>query len=163
MLMLADPIAAMARELRERADQLQRQGDLDLAVDLYRRSISLHPTAEAHTFLGWTYRFQGRVQDAIAECKRAIDVDPSLGNPYNDIGTYLIELGKVEDSIPWLEKAIRSQRYQTYHYPWYNLGRAYTQLELYSMARSCFQRALDIQPGYAPAREALERLRRLIQ
>ena len=51
-----------------------------------------YPTAEAYTFLGWTYHFQGRIEDAIAECKRAIEVDPEFGNPYNDIGAYLIEL-----------------------------------------------------------------------
>src|SRR5438093_1411996 len=35
-------------------------GDLDAAIETYRRSIATCPTAEAHTFLGWTYSFQGR-------------------------------------------------------------------------------------------------------
>jgi tetratricopeptide (TPR) repeat protein len=65
----------------------------------------LHPTAEAHTFLGWTYHFQGRLDDAIAECKRAIEIDPEFGNPYNDIGAYLIELKRFDGAIPWLERA----------------------------------------------------------
>src|SRR5256886_13648900 len=67
------------------------EGDYDRAVELYQSSLELHPTAEAHTFLGWTYHFQGRVEEAIAECKRAIELDPEFGNPYNDIGAYLIE------------------------------------------------------------------------
>jgi len=62
------------------------QGELDPAIELYRRSIEVCPTAEAHTFLGWTYSFQGRLDEARAECLKAIEVDPHFGNPYNDIG-----------------------------------------------------------------------------
>ncbi|NIO09761.1 MAG: tetratricopeptide repeat protein, partial [Deltaproteobacteria bacterium] len=44
------------------------------------------PTAEAYTFLGWTYSFMGQLNEAIEECQRAITLDPDFGNPYNDIG-----------------------------------------------------------------------------
>lgn len=152
-----------ARELLRKAYQLQIQGELEAAIDLYKQSIALHPTAEAHTFLGWTYRFQGRLDEAIAECRRAIEVDPSFGNPYNDIGAYLIELGRYEEAIPWLEQATRAARYESYHFAWHNLGRVYMEQQLYGLARDCFQHALDIEPDYKPAREALERVRRLIQ
>ena len=108
----------MAQELFQKAYRMQMDGELDLAVSLYKKSIALHPTAEAYTFLGWTYHFQGKLEDAIEECKKAIETDPSFGNPYNDIGAYLIELGKPEDAIPWLEQAIGSKRYEAYHFPW---------------------------------------------
>jgi hypothetical protein len=35
----------------------------------------------------------GLTDDAITECHHAIEVDPDFGNPYNDIGAYLIEQG----------------------------------------------------------------------
>ena len=161
--MAAEPHRQLALELFERAYALQMQGELDLAADLYRRSIEVHPTAEAYTFLGWTYRFQGRIEEAIGECKKAIAVDPTFGNPYNDIGAYLIELGKPEEAIPWLEQAIASSRYEAYHYPWYNLGRVYAAREMFSKARECFQRALDLAPAYEPAEAALQRIRMLLQ
>lgn len=161
--MEGDPKSGMARELFNRACQLQEQGDLEMAVDLYRRSISLCPTAEAHSNLGWAYREQGRIEDAISECRRAIEIDPALGNPYNDIGACLIELERPEDAIPWLQRATSATRYATYHFPWYNLGRAYAALEMFSKARDCFAHALDIEPSYQPAAEALDRVRRLIQ
>ena len=142
---------------------LQMEGDLDRAAELYQESIELCPTAEAYTFLGWTYRFQGRLNDAIAECRKAIDVDPSFGNPYNDIGAYLIEQGKHEEAIPWLDQATESERYESYHYPWYNLGRAHVALEAYNRARECFTKALIIQPDYRLAEEALEKVRMLLQ
>ncbi|HXW14105.1 MAG TPA: tetratricopeptide repeat protein, partial [Terriglobia bacterium] len=83
-----------AWELLKEAYQYQMGGDYDMAVELYKRSLDIHPTAEAFTYLGWTYRYQGKIDDAIAECKKAIQIDPEFGNPYNDIGAYLIEKGE---------------------------------------------------------------------
>ena len=153
----------MAVELYRQAYQLQMQGELDLAISLYKRSLELHPTAEAYTFLGWTYRFQGKLDQAIIECKKAIAVDPNFGNPYNDIGAYLIEKGKHDDAIPWLEEATRAKRYEAYHYPWFNLGRVYYAKDMYNKARECWAKALEIEPDYAPAKEALDKLKRMVQ
>jgi Tfp pilus assembly protein PilF len=152
-----------AIDLFQKAYQLQMQGELEMAITLYRESLAVYPTAEAHTFLGWTYRFQGKLAEAIEECKKAITVDPAFGNPYNDIGVYLIEQGQPDEAIPWLEKATTSERYDPRHYPWYNLGRIYVQKEMYSLAKACFQRSVDLEPRYTLAREALERVRKLIQ
>lgn len=160
---MPDPIWELARELFQNAYQLQMQGELDLAVTLYKRSIEMCPTAEAHTFLGWTYHFQGKLEEAIRECKKAIAVDPDFGNPYNDIGAYLIELGKPEEAIPWLEKALASPRYESYHFPWYNLGRVYLSREMYRKAQECFAKSLEIDPTYALAIDALHKLRMLVQ
>ena len=160
---MENPRLDLAQELFRKAYQFQMQGDLDLAVSMYKRSIDLHPTAEAYTYLGWTYRFQGKLDQAIVECKKAIAVDPTLGNPYNDIGAYLIEKGKLDDAIPWLEEATRAPRYEAYHYPWFNLGRVYYAKDLYNRARTCWEKAVEIEPDYQPAREALERLQRMVQ
>ncbi|MFN3325395.1 MAG: tetratricopeptide repeat protein [Bryobacteraceae bacterium] len=160
---MSDPRLDLAIDLFQKAYQLQMQGELELAVSLYKKSIEVFPTAEAYTFLGWTYRFQGKLQEAIEECKKAIEVDPGFGNPYNDIGAYLIEQGKLDEAIPWLEKAAVSTRYESRHYPWYNLGRAYAGKECYKKAAECFEHALDIEPEYTAAAEALIRLKRLVQ
>ncbi len=77
----------------QKAYEHQMKGELEEAVNLYKRSIGSHPTAEAYTFLGWTYSFMGRLDEAIEECHHAIEVDPDFGNPYNDIGAY--NLGRV--------------------------------------------------------------------
>jgi Tfp pilus assembly protein PilF len=160
---MTDPRVELAIRLFQDAYQMQMQGEMDVAMDLYRKSISIHPTAEAYTFLGWTYRFQGRLDDAITECKHAIEIDPTFGNPYNDIGAYLIEKGQPDDAIPWLEKATKSPRYDSYHFPWYNLGRAYVAKDMYGTARDCFQQAVDIEPDYTMAKQALAKLKRMIQ
>ena len=144
-----------AVELLQEAYRHQMAGELERAIDLYRQSIALHPTAEAHTFLGWTYSFQGRYDEAIAECKEAIAVDPEFGNPYNDIGSYLLKLGRLDEAIPWLEEAIKAPRYEPRHYPHCNLGQVYWAKGLLAKAKSEFERALEIEPGYPHARAAL--------
>jgi tetratricopeptide (TPR) repeat protein len=152
-----------AWELLKEAYQYQMGGDYDMAVELYKRSLDLHPTAEAFTFLGWTHRLQGKIDDAIAECKKAIQVDPDFGTPYNDIGAYLIEKGEYDEAIPWLERALQSRRYDSLHYPHYNLGRAYIAKEMYVKARYHLEQALKLSADYTLAKEALEKIRRKLQ
>ncbi len=153
---------AQAWELLQDAYQAQTEGDYDQAADLYRKSIAIQATAEAHTFLGWTYHFQGKLDEAIEECKRAIEIDPDFGNPYNDIGAYLIELRRYDEAIPWLERAVEAKRYDPRHFPYFNLGRVYLAKEMYSRAREHFEKALRAEPRYALAREALDHLRRMV-
>jgi Tfp pilus assembly protein PilF len=152
-----------AWDLLKEAYQYQMGGDFEMAVELYKRSLDLHPTAEAYTFLGWAYHFQGRIEEAIAECKKAIQIDPEFGNPYNDIGAYLIEKGEHNEALPWLERALQSRRYESYHYPHYNLGRVYMAKEMYGKAREHFEQALKLCPDYGVAREALEKVRLRVQ
>lgn len=157
MLRLMDP-KARAKELLQRAYERQMAGDLARAVELYTASIEAHPTAEAYTFLGWTFSFMGRLDDAMAECKKAIATDPSFGNPYNDIGAYLLQLGRPAEAIPWLERALKAPRYESYHFAHMNLGRAYQALGRWEEARRAYQKALELVPAYTPARQALTQL-----
>src|SRR5271154_3223930 len=149
-----------AWEVLQDAYQAQMEGDYDRAVELYQSSLELHPTAEAHTFLGWTYHFQGRVDDAIAECKLAIELDPEFGNPYNDIGAFLTEQNRFDEAFPWPGRAREAQPREPRHFPHYNLGRAYLGKEMYGRARRCFQEALEIEPRYSLAKTALDSLQR---
>jgi Tfp pilus assembly protein PilF len=151
-----------AKQRFQQAFEAQMQGDYDRAVELYLDSVALHPTAEAHTFLGWTYHFQGKIDQAIDECKRAIEIDPDFGNPYNDIGAYLIDLNRHDEAIPWLEQAITAKRYEPRHFPYFNLGRVYLAKGMINRAREFFQKSLDIEPRYTLARQALESVRRMV-
>lgn len=148
-----------AIELFRQAYQEQCDRNLDDAVRLYKASLAYYPTAEAHTFLGWTYSFQDRIDDAIEECKKAIEVDPTFGNPYNDIGSYLIRLGRVEEAIPWLERATQAERYDARHYPHCNLGRVYWSKGQLLKAMAEFEKALALEPGYTYAAESLAKIR----
>jgi len=153
-----DPGRVEALRLWADGARLIEARSFEAAVVTLTRSIELFPTAEAYTFRGWAYSHLGRVDDAIAECHRAIGVDPTYGNPYNDIGAYLIEQGKLDEAIPWLEQATRAERYEARAFPWANLGRIYAARGDRARAIECFRKALDEQPGYHVARHMLERL-----
>ncbi|MBI3998826.1 MAG: tetratricopeptide repeat protein [Armatimonadetes bacterium] len=144
--------------LWRKAYALQMEGKLEEAVTYYKASIEVLPTAEAHTFLGWTYSFMDRLDEAIEECKKAIAVDPEFGNPWNDIGAYLLQLGEPEQAIPYLQRALQTRRYDSYHFAHMNLGRAYLLLGRFEDARGAFRQALEVEPDYEPAKEALSRL-----
>jgi tetratricopeptide (TPR) repeat protein len=149
-----------ADELFQEAYDAQMRGDLQEAVRLYERSLAAHPTAEAHTFLGWTYSFLGDLEEAIACCKRAIEVDPTFGNPYNDIGAYLIERGELDAAIPWLQKAKEATRYEAPQFPRFNLGRLYVAKDMLSAALHEFEEALIVRPDYEPAARAIAAVKR---
>lgn len=147
-----------ALRLFQSAYEAQMRGDLDESVDLYKQSIDAFPTAEAHTFLGWTYSFMGLTDEAITECHRAIEVDPDFGNPYNDIGAYLIEQGNLYSAIPWLQRAMTAPRYESYFYPHFNLGRVYESLGRAYDALREYKAAIDLNPKYALAVRAFRKL-----
>ncbi|HQV33756.1 MAG TPA: tetratricopeptide repeat protein [Calditrichia bacterium] len=138
----------------------QMEGRLEEAIDYYQQSLDLEETAEAYTFLGWTYSYMGLFEKAIDECKKAIDIDPDFGNPYNDIGSYLIQLQRPDEAIGWLQQAKEAPRYQTPEYAYCNTGKALEQKRLWPLALREYQEALRLRPGYEPAQQAIEELNR---
>jgi Tfp pilus assembly protein PilF len=156
------PPAERAKQLWEAGYVRHVMGMYEPAIEAYRASIAIHPTAEAHTFLGWTYSYQGKVKEAIAECEIAIRIDPEFGNPYNDIGVYLLELGKVAEAAPWFRKAIAAKRYCCYQFAHANLGRVLLAQGKIEEARRAFERALEHDPEYLPALIGVELIRQAL-
>lgn len=140
------------------AYEAQMAEDFKAAIRLYKRSIEVFPTAEAYTFLGWTYCFQGEYDLAIAECLAAIAVDAGFGNPYNDIGSYLIAKGNFYDCARWFKLAIEAVRYEARAYPHFNLAFVYEKRGKLLEAVKHYGLALDQQPNYTQAYKALRRL-----
>jgi Tfp pilus assembly protein PilF len=155
----ADDRMTSAQELFQQAYELQIAKQYEQAISLYKQSIEAYPTAEAHTFLGWAYSFQERLDEAIEECHRAIEVDPDFGNPYNDIGVYLMQKGGFDEALPWLEKAKQATRYEPRHFPYLNSGRIYMARGEWFKALKEFEQAVKIMPNDPVARQALAELR----
>jgi len=158
--MLSQHSALMAQDYFELAYELQMRGEFDKALYYYNRSLDCMPSPEAFTFMAWTESMRGDYAKAIDLCRKAIDLDPDFGNPWNDIGAYFLALDHPEEAIPYLEQALHSPRYLTYHYAHYNLGRAYERLADYERACEKYSEALAEEPTYLLAREALDRLQK---
>jgi tetratricopeptide (TPR) repeat protein len=148
-----------ATELWRQGYRYQTGGNVDRAIELYRESIELYPTAEAHTFLGWAMSFQGHLAEATEECLRAIEIDAEFGNPYNDIGVYLMQQDKLDESISWLEKAKQAKRYEPRQFPFLNLGRIYIRQGRWWEALREFEGAVRQAPRDVGAAKILHNLR----
>ncbi len=148
-----------ALEICAEAQVLHLKGMTAKAIPIYAKSIRLLPTAEAHAFLGWAYSAHHRYDLAIRECLEAITLDPDYGNPYNDIGSYYVSQGKLDESIIWFERAKRATRYESRHFPYLNLGRVYEAKGMNLRALREFERALSIEPGEESCLAAVRRLR----
>jgi tetratricopeptide (TPR) repeat protein len=143
-------------ELFETAYKFHMGGELEKAIHFYKLSIERKPTAKAHTFLGWALSHQGKYDEAIAECFKAIEIDPEYGNPYNDIGAYYIQKEMYDEAVPFLKKAIEAKNYENYQFPHFNLGMVYLVKGMYHKAMEEFKKALEIDPNYLAARIYLE-------
>ncbi len=140
-----------AERLFEEAYTHHMMGEIDKAIELYGQSIEIQPTAKAYTFLGWAYSMKGDYEKAIDLCRRAIELDPDYGNPYNDIGAYLIEMGDFDEAIPWLKQAIVAKNYEPRHIPHINLARVYMAKGKLYEALEEVERAIELEPDYKPA------------
>lgn len=135
----------------KRADQLLTKGYhavedkcFEDALDQFRASAYVMPSSEAYTNWGWMEHQLGDTERAIELCREAITLDPDFGSPYNDIGSYLVSLGKVEESIEWFERAIASKVYMPRQYPHINLGKVYLSEDDYEKALDHFEKAYHI-------------------
>src|SRR6266446_6328800 len=151
-----------ARQLFHEAYQAQLAQNYEEAIELYKRSIAAYPTAEAHTFLGWVYSFQNRYDEAIEECLEAIQVDETLGNPYNDIGSYLLAKGDAYGCVRWFKRALLAPRYESYAFPHFNLGRVYELRHRDLEAARHYGQAIQQQPGFTEAASGLHRMQALL-
>jgi Tfp pilus assembly protein PilF len=147
-----------ARELWELGTKRLSDGQVEDALELFEQSIAVKPTAEGHTFRGWALSYLGRLDEATEECKQAIQLDPDFGNPYNDIGVYLMKKGQLDQAMPWLEQAKLAKRYEPRHFPYSNLGSIYECKGLWREAMREYKGALHYEPHHQPALKGVARL-----
>ncbi len=138
--------------------QEQLEGNLDEAMDCYDRSLDILPTAEAYVFKGWGYSFRLDLLRAIECCKRAIEVDPTLGNAYNDIGAYLVELGREDEAIEWFERAKDAPRYDAPEFPYLNIARIHISEGAYGAAALQLQIAEMLAPNNLRVADLIDRI-----
>ncbi|MDZ4677488.1 MAG: tetratricopeptide repeat protein [Oligoflexia bacterium] len=147
-----------AKQLVEDGKHQISIGDLDVAAETFQKSIELDASADAYTYLGWVLSLKNQTDEAIELCKKAIAIDPDFGNPYNDIGSYLIQKNLLTEAIPWLESAKKAKRYEPKHFPYLNLGRVYSAQGRIDEAITEFKIALKYAPEHQEIKKVLLQL-----
>jgi Tfp pilus assembly protein PilF len=151
-----------AQDLIKEGLTLAHSGHPDKAREIFKSSVHIHPTAEGMTYLAWMEHQLNRTDEAIELCKRAIPLDPDFGNPFNDIGSYLISQGNLDEAIPWLKRAIQSKKYEFRHFPHVNLAYIFIEKKMFMKALRELQLALDFLPGDVELVRKLNELRKEI-
>lgn len=104
-------------------------------------------TAEDHLLLGESLARRGRIDDAIVEFQKAIEMRSEYVAAYTSLGAAYGQKGMIDQSISASEKAIDlDPQNATAHY---NLGNAYGIGGNYEEGFASFFKAIELDSGYA--------------
>ena len=156
---------------RERKyEQLLHQGHeaiynkkYSVALDCFTKALNYKETAEIINLIGWTHSLMGQTDKAKQYCLKAIEKDPSYGPPYNDLGTYLMAEGQLEEALKWFTLAKKSINYQNREYPYINAGRVYMTQRDFEKALEEFSVALTLAPHHEELHQTVEKIKKSIQ
>jgi protein O-mannosyl-transferase len=133
---------------------LQRNRDYRSAVIMWQDVTEKRPNnSRAHNNLGFVMRQAGRVQEAIAQCEQALQIDPDYTDAHNNLGIALMGQGRLQEAVEQWELALRIEpNYPDAHY---NLGVAMEKAGRAQEAITQYEQALQINPDYADAHNNL--------
>jgi adenylate cyclase len=81
---------------------------LDQAIELEQRAIAIDDThAWAHAFLCRLYPFKRQYDQAVTECRRALELNPNLANSYFWLSETFVRTGRPAEAIGFIEKTER--------------------------------------------------------
>ena len=114
-------------------------------------------SAELHNVLGIARAADGRLDEAVAEFSRALDLDPGSAAAHWHLGAALASQNKGEEALAHLQRSVQLDpgNSQAHH----DLGVMLALAGRLGEAADHFQRALDIDPESADARRNLAAVR----
>jgi len=80
------------------------------AMELARTALRLAPQDErAHLIMAWAWAYAatGRLEEAIAECERGLEINPNSSLILGNLGAYLAASGRSQDALDALHLALR--------------------------------------------------------
>ena len=128
--------------------QLQRNGDLAAAAELYERVLALESDhAQALHYLGLVHYQRGDLSKADDLLSRSLVSNPSDANTYSDLGMVKVRLEKYADSLPLFAKslAINPNHLDALN----NMAAALKSLQRFDQAALLYKRMVKLQPRSA--------------
>ncbi|WP_293346763.1 tetratricopeptide repeat protein [Microcoleus sp. CAWBG51] len=106
-------------------------------------------SAEAYIKQAEYYYAQGKFDDAINECKRAIEITPEAAIAYKIAGNATQAMGKVDAARYWYTEALEiDPNFAEIHA---NLGSIYARQKLWQKSIVCYKKAIEIKPDLVVA------------
>ncbi len=73
---------------------------------LTARALELKPDAEAHNNLGNALTDQGKLDEAVAAYRKALELKPDYAEAHNNLGLALMNQGKLDEAVTAYRKAL---------------------------------------------------------
>ncbi|HXB55646.1 MAG TPA: sulfatase-like hydrolase/transferase [Vicinamibacteria bacterium] len=138
---------------------LRKLGRGEEARRAYESGLSLAPgNAQGHAELGELLRDLGAVDEAIRRQREAVDLEPSDAYYWATLGMTLGGSGRMDEAEKAFREAWRLDGAD--HRNAYNLGLALLRQGRAEDARPFFEKALQLAPGFTPARQRLSEMGR---
>lgn len=115
-----------------------------------------HAELQAIFIKGLYYNYTGDKTAAIGYFDKCISMNYSFMEAYREKAIALYDLGKYDDAIQLLEKALGI--HSTFDEGYYWLGRCYQKLNKNKDAEAAYRTALQIDPDYIEAKDALAKM-----
>jgi tetratricopeptide (TPR) repeat protein len=107
----------------------------------------------AHLNLGNALARLGRLDEAFASYRCALDADPEFAEAHNNLGELLLERGRIEEALASCREALRIRPDLARAHQ--NLGKVLVRLARYDEAARTCRRAIAIDPDFAEAHNGL--------
>lgn len=138
-------------------DMYARHGDLEKAVEEFKRAIELKPNyGDAYHNLANVYHQMDESNLAIENYQKAIATNPNLWQSHQNLAAIYFESGQLDLAENELNEAITINPQNTFLYT--NLGIVYLELNENEKAKAAFLRALEIDPQNQKAKELLNQV-----
>jgi tetratricopeptide (TPR) repeat protein len=136
---------------------LEQNGDKDAALSEFQQVTRLNPD----NALGWynvgtCWNHLERPDLAFENLMRAVEKNPNFAVALNTLGALSMQIYAFQEALVFFERAIAADAH--YARPWFNKGKALEYLEQYEQAREAYLMAVQIDPNYELAKQALEQL-----
>ncbi|MCU0542127.1 MAG: tetratricopeptide repeat protein [Oscillatoriaceae cyanobacterium Prado104] len=99
---------------------------------------------------------RGKLEESIAACKRAIEIQPKAALAYKIMGNATQAMGKLDAARCWYAQALEIEpNFAEVHS---NLGSLHAQQKQWQKSIACYQKAIEIKPDLASAYRNLARV-----
>jgi type IV pilus assembly protein PilF len=126
--------------------------NLELALDSDSESMP------ARTALAFLYEKLNKYNEAKAQYEHALNLDPNNLNVQNNFGRFLCDRREFEKGMALLTKASADMLNETPWMAFTNAGRCQMAMGDKPKALTFFEKALQINPNYAPALQEMQRI-----
>jgi len=144
----------MAQNHLSRGVILFYRGSLGAAEMEIRKAIELRDNyAEAYLNLGMVLGESGKTEKAIENIKKALEIEPGLQEAYNNLGVIQLKGEMYEEALESFNESIKSG----FNYPqlYINMAKALIGLDRIDEAVTALEKAVEIDPTNADAKELL--------